>query len=158
MARANPHHSLASGPTDALVIFAGAHAHITPSWYPSKNEHGKVVPTWNYVAVHAYGIATFRDDEAYLRAHVARLTERHESARGSEWRTSDPPPEYLTQQLRAIVGVEIVISRLEGKWKMSQNRPEADVLGVIDGLRQSGDAADAEVADVVDEQRRGRAR
>ena len=153
IARANQHHQLASGGADALVIFAGPHTHITPTWYPSKAEHGKVVPTWNYIAVHAYGVATFRDDEEYLRPHVARLTARHEAARGSEWRTSDPPPEYVTQQLRAIVGVEIVISRLEGKWKMSQNRPEADALGVIDGLRQSGDANDAEVARIVEERR-----
>lgn len=151
VARANPHHTLAAGATDALVIFTGAHAHITPSWYPSKLEGGRVVPTWNYVAVHAYGIARFRDDAEFLRPHLARLTERHEAARGSEWRTDTPPAEYLSQQLRAIVGVVIEMSRLEGKWKMSQNRPEGDVKGVVDGLRRSGDAGDAEVAEIVEE-------
>jgi transcriptional regulator len=154
VARANPHHELATGATDALVIFAGPHAHVTPTWYPSKLETGRVVPTWNYVAVHAYGVVRFRDDAAFLRPHLARLTERHEAARGSEWRTSDPPAEYLSQQLRAIVGVEMEIIRLEGKWKMSQNRPEADVEGVIDGLRQSGDAEDAQVAAIVEERKR----
>ena len=150
VARANPHHELASGAADALVIFTGPHAHVTPTWYPSKSEHGKVVPTWNYVAVHAYGVATFRDDNEYLRAHLARLTERHEAARGSEWRTDDPPADYLSQQLRAIVGVEIVISRLEGKWKLSQNRSEADVTGVVDGLRGSDHAGDVEVANAME--------
>jgi transcriptional regulator len=153
VARANPHHELAAGATDALVIFAGAHAHVTPSWYATKVETGRVVPTWNYVAVHAYGSVTFRDDAEFLHAHVSRLTERHEAARGSEWRTSDPPAEYVSQQLRAIVGVEIAISRLEGKWKMSQNRPAADIDGVVDGLRQSGDPADAEVAAIVEERK-----
>jgi transcriptional regulator len=151
VARANPHHELASAATDALVIFSGPHAHITPSWYPSKSEHGRVVPTWNYVAVHAYGVARFRDDAEFLRGHVARLTERHEASRGSKWRTSDPPAEYVSQQLRAIVAVEISISKLEGKWKMSQNRPAADIEGVVGGLRKSGDTGDAEVADIVEE-------
>jgi transcriptional regulator len=149
VARANPHHELASEATDALVIFSGPHAHVTPSWYPSKLDTGRVVPTWNYVAVHAYGSVTFRGDAEFLHAHVTRLTVRHEAARGSEWRTSDPPADYVSQQLRAIVGVEIAISRLEGKWKMSQNRPAADIDGVVDGLRQSGDATDADVAAIV---------
>lgn len=154
VARANPHHKLVSGATDALVIFSGAHAHVTPNWYPSKLETGRVVPTWNYSAVHAYGTVTFRDDEDFLRPHVTRLTERHEAARGSDWRTSDAPPEYMSQQVRAIVGAEIAITRLEGKWKMSQNRSGADIDGVIDGLRKGGDADDAEVAAIVEARRR----
>lgn len=153
VARANQHHKLADGAADALVIFTGPHAHITPTWYPSKVENERVVPTWNYVAVHAYGVARFRDDAEFLGAHVARLTERHEAARGSEWRTSDPPAEYVAQQLKAIVGVEIEITRLEGKWKMSQNRSTADVDGVIEGLTTSGDAEDAEVAQTMIERR-----
>ncbi|MEO5817266.1 MAG: FMN-binding negative transcriptional regulator [Gemmatimonadaceae bacterium] len=153
VARANMHHKLVDGATDALVIFSGPHGHITPTWYPSKIEDDRVVPTWNYVAVHAYGIARFRDDAEFLAAHVARLTERHESARGSDWRTDDPPSEYLAQQLKAIVGVEIEITKLEGKWKMSQNRSMADVDGVIEGLRQSGDAQDREVADTMEQRR-----
>ena len=147
IARANAHHKLVEGETEALVIFTGPHAHITPTWYPSKLENEKVVPTWNYVAVHAYGTVRFHDDEAFLRPHLARLTERHEAACGSEWRTDDPPADYVAQQLKAIVGVEIAIARIEGKWKMSQNRSEADVNGVIDGLRASTDAQDADVAD-----------
>ena len=154
VARANPHHGRVPEATEGLVIFAGPHAHITPTWYPSKQEDGRVVPTWNYVAVHAYGSVRFTDDPGFLRRHLARLTARHEAARGSEWRTSDPPVEYVEQQIRAIVGVEIVIMRLEGKWKMSQNRSEADVDGVIDGLRRSGSHEDATVADVVAERKR----
>jgi transcriptional regulator len=149
VARANEHHRRVNAATETLVIFSGPHAHVTPTWYPSKEESGKVVPTWNYVAVHAYGIVRFVDDPEFLRAHLARLTARHEPERGSEWTMSDPPAEYVTQQLRAIVGVEITITRLEGKWKMSQNRGEADVDGVVTGLRTSGSVQDAAVADIV---------
>ncbi|MEO8624113.1 MAG: FMN-binding negative transcriptional regulator [bacterium] len=149
VARANEHHKRVTSPSDALVIFSGPHAHVTPTWYPSKEESGKVVPTWNYVAVHVYGTVRFIDDPEFLRAHLARLTETHETARGSEWTTNDPPEEYVTQQLRAIVGVEIAITRVEGKWKMSQNRGEADIDGVVAGLRDSGNIQDAVVADIV---------
>jgi transcriptional regulator len=154
VARANEHHRRVSDATEALVIFSGPHTHITPTWYPSKQDGGRVVPTWNYAAVHAYGIVRFLDDAEFLRPHLARLTSRHEAARGSEWRTDDPPAEYVEQQLKAIVGVEIVIARLEGKWKMSQNRTEADVDGVIDGLRRSGSEQDVAVADIVEGRKR----
>lgn len=154
VARANEHHERVASATEALVIFSGPHAHVTPSWYPSKLEGGKVVPTWNYVAVHIYGTVRFIDDPEFLRAHLARLTARHESERGSEWTTNDPPADYMTQQLRAIVGVEIAITRIEGKWKMSQNRVEVDVDGVVKGLRDSGSAEDAAVADIVLSRRR----
>ncbi|MEO8335521.1 MAG: FMN-binding negative transcriptional regulator [bacterium] len=156
VARANAHHKLADGVADALVIFSGPHAHITPTWYPSKAEDDRVVPTWNYVAVHAFGTVRFHSDEEFLRSHLARLTERHESARGSEWRSDDPPAEFVAQQLKAIVGVEIEIARLEGKWKMSQNRSAADVAGVIDGLATAGHAQDADVAETIVERRRTR--
>ena len=136
------------------MIFAGPHAHVSPSWYPSKREDSRVVPTWNYVAVHAHGTVRFTDDAGFLREHLARLTARHEPARGSTWTMEDPPADYVTQQIRAIVGVEIVITRLEGKWKMSQNRGAADIDGVVTGLRHSGDARDADVADVVAARRR----
>ncbi|MEP6619319.1 MAG: FMN-binding negative transcriptional regulator [bacterium] len=149
IARANPHHERGDGPLEALVIFSGAHAHVTPTWYPSKLENSRVVPTWNYVAVHAYGTIRFRDDDEFLRVHLARLSNRHEQARGSDWTPDDPPAKYVAQQLRAIVGLEITINRLEGKWKMSQNRSEADREGVADGLRQSGTPADADVAQIV---------
>lgn len=149
VARANAHHQLAGPEAEALVIFSGPDAHITPTWYPSKAEHGKVVPTWNYVAVHVRGTVRFIDDPVFLRAHVTRLSSRHEPARGSSWTTDDPPEEYVTQQLRAIIGVEVAISTIEGKWKMSQNRSAVDVVGVEAGLRASGVPADAVVADLV---------
>ena len=136
------------------MIFFGPHAHITPTWYPTKDETGKVVPTWNYVAVHAYGTVRFVDDPEFLRAHLARLTGRHEPERGSKWTMNDAPPAYVTQQLRAIVGVVIEITRLEGLRKMSQNRNEADVDGVVRGLRESGGAQDALIAPIVAVRRR----
>jgi transcriptional regulator len=149
VARANAHHQLAGPEAEALVIFTGPDAHITPTWYPSKAEHGKVVPTWNYVAVHVRGTVRFIDDPVFLRAHVTRLSNRHEGARGSSWTANDPPDEYVTQQLRAIIGVEVAISTIEGKWKMSQNRSAVDVLGVEAGLRASGSPVDTAVADLV---------
>ena len=154
VARANEHHRRIARSCEALVIFAGPHAHISPEWYPSKAESGKVVPTWNYVAVHAYGTVRLVDDPTFLREHLARLTARHEPERGSAWTTDDPPAEYLTQQLGGIIAIEMTISRLEGKWKMSQNRGEADVSGVVEGLRGSGNMQDAAVADIVADQRR----
>ncbi|MEP6732933.1 MAG: FMN-binding negative transcriptional regulator [bacterium] len=154
IARANKHHELARGAVDAMMIFTGPHAHVTPTWYPSKSDDGRVVPTWNYVAVHAYGVVQFTDDASFLSAHVTRLTARHESARASEWRASDVPEDYFAQQLRAIVGVEFEISRLDGKWKMSQNRSAADIDGVVNGLRKSGDAGDVDVAEIVEARRR----
>jgi transcriptional regulator len=149
-ARANPHHQLlASGTGEVLAIFPGPDAYVTPAWYPSKEEHGKVVPTWNYVAVHAYGTLRLREDEAFLRAHLDALTARHESAREVPWRVSDAPAPYVSQLLKAIVGFELAISRLEGKWKMSQNRPAADIDGVVEGLGASGSARDREVAGII---------
>ena len=145
VARANPHQARIGIDTAALVIFAGEQTHITPTWYPSKLTDARVVPTWNYVAVHAYGTVNRIEDAAFLHAHVERLTVRHEAARGSEWRTDDPPADYVAQQLKAIVGVEVRIALLEGKWKMSQNRSEADVDGVIEGLRRAGEHDVAEV-------------
>ena len=149
VARANEHHKRGSGPIEGLVMFIGVHAHVTPTWYPSKAVDGRTVPTWNYVAVHAYGRVRFLDDEAFLRAHLARLSERHEPMRDSAWAPSDAPADYVAQQLRAIVGVEIEITRLEGKWKMSQNRSDEDARGVVDGLHSTGDAMDAAVAELV---------
>ena len=154
VARANDHHKRAGGGAEALVIFGGPHAHITPVWYSTKEETGRVVPTWNYVAVHAYGAVRFIDDADFLRSHLTRLTARHESDRNSTWRPTDAPDDYIAQQLRAIVGVEITIARLEGKWKMSQNREEADASGVVDGLRATGTENDAVVADLVAQRQR----
>jgi transcriptional regulator len=154
LARANPHaRHLATGAVPALVLFSGPDAYITPNWYPLKAEHGRVVPTWNYVAVHASGTAVLRADPEFLRAHLEALTARHEATRSMGWKVSDAPEDFIAQQARAIVGLEIQIDRLEGKWKMSQNRSAADIDGVIAGLGASGSPADRVVADIVAERR-----
>lgn len=149
LARANPHHRLAAEGTEALVIFQGPDAYVTPSWYAAKQEHGRVVPTWNYVAVHAWATVRVRDDAAFLRRNIEALTERHEAGRAHPWAVDDAPAAYIDGLLKAIVGVELAITRLEGKWKMSQNRPAADIDGVIAGLGASPSARDREVAELV---------
>jgi transcriptional regulator len=118
----------------ALAIFTGADHYISPSWYPSKQEHGKVVPTWNYSAVHAHGILQVHDDPEWLRALVTRLTGTHEAQFEQPWKVADAPADYIDGLLNGIVGIEIPIQRLEGKWKMSQNRSEADREGVAQAL------------------------
>jgi transcriptional regulator len=154
LARANPHaRQLATGAVPALLLFSGPDAYITPNWYPLKAEHGRVVPTWNYVAVHAFGFAVLRDDPELLRAHLEALTARHEATRSMAWKVSDAPEDFIAQQARAIIGLEIPIDRLEGKWKMSQNRSAADIDGVIAGLGASGLPAEGVVADIVAERR-----
>ncbi len=125
---------------EALVIVRGPDAYITPSWYATKREHGRVVPTWNYITAHAYGRLVIHDDPAWVEALVRRLTARHEAHRAEPWSVDDAPPRYIEGQLRAIVGVELQIERVEGKFKLSQNRSEADVDGVIAGLDESGGA------------------
>lgn len=158
-ARPSPHAKVASSPVDALAIFTGPNAYVSPSWYPSKAEHGKVVPTWNYAAVHAYGSLELIDDTEWLRTLITRLTDRHEAPSAKPWRVSDAPDAFLDAMLRGIVGIEIEVTRLEGKWKLGQNRPEADQDGVIEGLAQRGDAASAALAALArahrDERRRG---
>jgi transcriptional regulator len=153
-ARANPHvHLLAEGGTAALIMFTGPDAYITPAWYQTKRETAKVVPTWNYVAVHAYGALRLHDDPAFLRRHLEALTTRHESKRERPWKVSDAPEDFIEQQMKAIVAVEFTIERLEGKWKMSQNRVSADVDGVIRGLGASTEERDHSVAALVAERR-----
>ena len=154
LARANPHvRHLTTGGVPVIVLFSGADAYITPNWYARKAEDGRVVPTWNYVAVHAFGTAVLHDDPSFLRAHLEMLTARHEASRRMGWQVSDAPEEFIAQQMRAIVGLEIQIDRLEGKWKMSQNRAAADIDGVIAGLGASESLADRVVADIVAERR-----
>jgi transcriptional regulator len=127
---------------EALVIFQGPQAYITPSWYPSKHAHGQAVPTWNYAVVHAYGTPRFIEDHAWLLANVTELTNLHEAPQKLPWQVSDAPADYIDSMLARIVGIEIPIGRLVGKWKMSQNRPPADRLGVIAGLSsEDGDTA-----------------
>jgi transcriptional regulator len=139
VARANP--VWREGTGDALVIFQGPEIYVSPSWYPSKREGGKVVPTWNYAVVHAYGALRAVDDAAWLRAFVERLTNRHEAARPDRWHVTDAPADYVDRMVTAIVGIELPVARLVGKWKVSQNRPAADQAGVIAGLEAVGDDA-----------------
>ncbi|SEO63407.1 FMN-binding negative transcriptional regulator [Pseudomonas sp. NFACC39-1] len=137
MARANPQWRDLEAGAEALVVFAGADAYVSPGFYPSKAEHGKVVPTWNYLAVHAYGAAEVFSDPHRLRNLVGALTDRHESGRAQPWTIDDAPAEYIDSMLRAIVGFALPIQRLEGKRKLSQNRSPADVSGVRNGLAAS---------------------
>ncbi len=123
---------------DALVIVRGPDAYVSPTFYPSKAEHGRVVPTWNYVTAHVYGRLVVHDDPVWVDALVRRLTGRHEAASPRPWSVDDAPPAFVAGQLRAIVGVEVVISRIEAKTKLSQNRPGADIDGVIEGLEARG--------------------
>jgi transcriptional regulator len=149
-ARANPHSRLAvDGTTEALVIFTGPDAYIRPRWYQTKQETGRVVPTWNYIAVHAYGTLRLHDDPQFLRRHLGALTARHEGERERPWSVSDAPDEFIAQQMKAIIGLELRIDRLEGKWKMSQNRSAADIDGVIQGLESSTSDRDRDVAAIV---------
>ncbi|MHB2264098.1 FMN-binding negative transcriptional regulator [Aliihoeflea sp. PC F10.4] len=135
--------------SDALAIFSGPDAYVTPSWYASKREHGKVVPTWNYVAVHAHGPVEFFDDPDRLLDVVTRLTEHHEQSRPDAWAVSDAPERFVASQLRGIVGFRLPISRVFGKRKMSQNRPETDREGVAAGLGSSEDEKDRAVGAIV---------
>ena len=139
VSRANPVWSLPVSDVPSLVSFQGAQTYITPSWYPSKQEHGKAVPTWNYVVVQAQGVPRFIEDREWLLAHVELLTQQHESKQEVQWKVKDAPDDYIERLLGAIVGVEIPILKLTGKWKISQNRPEVDKKGIINGLENNGD-------------------
>lgn len=119
---------------EAVVIFQGAETYITPSWYPTKHQHGQAVPTWNYAVVHAYGRPAFIQDKSWLLAHVTALTTQHEASMALPWQVTDAPADYIDGMLTKIVGVEIPVTKLLGKWKVSQNRPMADRLGVVAGL------------------------
>ncbi|HXC95341.1 MAG TPA: FMN-binding negative transcriptional regulator [Edaphobacter sp.] len=118
----------------ALAIFSGPQHYITPSWYPERQETAKVVPTWNYAVVHAYGHLKVVEDSEWLMAHLTSLTHQHEAASPTPWQIGDAPSDYIATQIRGIVGLEMTIERLEGKWKVSQNRPERDRIGVANGL------------------------
>jgi transcriptional regulator len=148
LARANPQWKLpALG--EALAIFDGPEAYVTPSWYATKQETGKVVPTWNYIAVHAYGPVEFFEEPERLLEAVTRLTSKHEGVRAKPWAVADAPADFIASQLRGIVGVRIPVTRFEGKRKMSQNRPEADRVGVAAGLAASESPQDREVAPLI---------
>jgi transcriptional regulator len=145
VARANPIWSDRVEAVEALVIFQGPQHYISPNWYPSKKDTGKVVPTWNYCCVHAYGQLQLHHDPVWIREQVTALTKWHESGLPAPWAVSDAPAEYLQTMLGNIVGIEIAITRMTGKWKVSQNQPAPNRAGVIEGLSglEPIDAADA---------------
>jgi len=125
---------------ECLVVFQGPHGYVTPSWYATKRQTGKVVPTWNYATVHAWGRPRVIEDADWLRRQIDDLTRLRESARAVPWAVEDAPAPFVAAQIRAIVGIEIPVARIEGKWKMSQNRSDADRQGVVEGYREAGEA------------------
>ncbi|HTO80917.1 MAG TPA: FMN-binding negative transcriptional regulator [Methylomirabilota bacterium] len=146
VSKGNPQWRRTKADVPALAMFLGPNAYITPSWYETKRQTGKVVPTWNYVAVHAYGTVRFFEDAEPLLDIVTRLTRTHESGRAAPWAVTDAPADFIRAQLKGIVGFELPIVRLEGKWKMSQNRPAEDRAGTIAGLTGEGPEAAAVAA------------
>lgn len=153
VARANPVWRAASSDMEVLVIFQGVDRYVSPGWYPTKREHGKVVPTWNYVVAHAYGKLTAIDDRDWLRTHVERMTDQHEASAPEPWSVDDAPAAFTDRMLKAIVGIRVRITRFEAKWKVSQNRPAADRAGVADALRREGDPDSLRMADRVGDER-----
>ena len=149
LARANPHCRDLAGGNEALMIFQGAEGYVTPNWYPSKAVHGKVVPTWNYAVVHAYGRPEVMKDKDWLLRHVTELTTQQERNEAKPWALSDAPDAYIEAMLRGIVGFRFAITRLEGKWKMSQNREVQDREGVVKGLSTRAAGDDLEMAEIV---------
>jgi transcriptional regulator len=146
MARANPHWQSIEAGAPALAVVEGPQAYVSPAWYPSKQEHGRVVPTWNYTAVHFTGRVQVHQEASWLREAVTRLTVGHEQVREDPWSVEDAPERYLDKQLGAIVGIELTIEAVEGKAKLSQNRSAADQAGVVDGLLREGGDREHEVA------------
>ena len=149
VARANPLWRDHRAEAAVLAVFQGPELYISPSLYVSKAEHGKVVPTWNYVVVHARGQLLIHDDPQWLHALVSRLTDHHEQPRAQPWAVTDAPADYIAGLTRAIVGIEIVVTELQGKWKVSQNRPAADRASVVAGLAAGTDRAAADMAALV---------
>lgn len=148
VARANPlWRDLLS--TDVLAIFQGPEAYITPSWYPAKKETGKVVPTWNYVIVHAHAELRVVDDANWLKAHLTHLTATHEAGFQTPWALSDAPEEYIERLIGGVVGIELTITRLSGKWKVSQNQPAENQAGVVQGMQARGSENDMLMASLV---------
>lgn len=150
LARANPQWSELKSVSECLVVFQGAQDYITPSWYATKGETGKVVPTWNYITVHLWGAPRVIDDAAWLHRQIEDLTRSREDSRTAPWAVGDAPEDFIAAQVKGIIGIEIPILRREGKWKVSQNRPAADRAGVVAGLRAEGTGGEA-TADVVAE-------
>jgi transcriptional regulator len=149
VARANAVWQSLSPSVESVIAFQGPEAYISPSWYASKALHGKVVPTWNYAVVHAHGIAQVLADSSRLLAHLVELTDAHEQGRPAQWHVADAPADFIRQLSQQIVGIEIPIARIIGKWKVSQNRTPEDRRGVVTGLTANGDARSAEMAAAV---------
>ncbi len=149
VARANPQWKTADRSVEALAIFSGPDSYISPGWYETKRQTGKVVPTWNYVTIQVRGRISFVEEPQELLEIVRRLTELHENGRDAPWAVADAPADFIASQLRAIVGLRLEITEITGKWKMSQNRSEADRAGVIEGLRAEGAPAADAVAEFV---------
>ncbi|MEM5384299.1 FMN-binding negative transcriptional regulator [Paraburkholderia phymatum] len=149
VARANPVWQEVAERPDALVIFQGPSAYISPTWYPSKHETHRQVPTYNYMVVHAHGPITVRDDEAFVRGLVARLTRKMEAGEPVPWKMGDAPSDYISQMLGAIVGIEIELTKLTGKWKLSQNKASADRRGAADALNERNSDEQRAVADAM---------
>jgi len=148
LARANSQWRELAAVDECMVVFQGPHDYVTPSWYATKRETGKVVPTWNYATVHVWGRPRVVDDDAWLRRQLDDLTNLCESGFATPWKVDDAPADFIVAQMRGIVGVEIPITRIEGKWKMSQNRAMADRVGVLDGYREKGPTSEA-IAELV---------
>lgn len=149
VAKANPFWKNFDASVEALAVFQGPHHYISPGWYPSKKEHGRVVPTWNYAVVHAYGPMSVFDDAEWLLAHLQALTSQQEADRDHPWAVTDAPADFLAGMLKGIVGFEFPITRIEGKWKFSQNRSEKDRGGVVQGLIIEGSPSSAQVSDLI---------
>jgi transcriptional regulator len=149
LARGNPHWKELAEGNEAMMIFQGPESYITPNWYPTKAQTGKVVPTWNYAVVHAYGRPAVMQEKDWLVRHVGELTAQQERTESRPWKLSDAPDAYIDVMTRGIVGFRFAITRLEGKWKMSQNRVEQDWKGVVDGLNARASGDDREVAQTV---------
>lgn len=149
VARGNPIWKTIANAAPSVVVFQGPQAYITPSWYPSKHAHGKVVPTWNYAIVHAHGQPNAIQDKDWLLAHVDQLTNTNEASQASPWKVSDAPDSYIDKMLNAIVGIEIPIRLIEGKWKVSQNKSSADRLGTVAGLSVLPDSSSRAMAALV---------
>ena len=149
VARANPVWRDVDPAAEVLAIFQGPQAYVSPSWYPTKREHGRVVPTWNYAVVHAHGRLHVRDDAAWAHALVDGLTREHEAARPAPWSVDDAPADYVATLTAAIVGIEIAVTRLAGKWKTSGNQPAANRAGVAQGLAASASESDRRMARLI---------
>jgi transcriptional regulator len=154
IARPNPQWKTFAAGAEALMIFQGPEAYIRPGWYPAKAEHAKVVPTWNYAAVHAYGTLEVVQDKAWLLKHVSELSDQQEAPYAAPWATADAPANFLDALARGIVGFRLTVTRLEAKAKMSQNREDRDRAGVVQGLAERAQGDDAVIAALVEKSRR----